>query len=91
VAYSERGTAVAESLRSLSDWSPEDWTGLTLNTLPVPALLPLRGFVAPRCRQRQAGHQAGGRGQYDGRLPLKVGHVSAPKFSMIVRSGPSPR
>ncbi len=46
VAYSERGTAVAESFWSLSDWSPEDWTGLTLKTLPVPTLLPLGGFFA---------------------------------------------
>src|SRR4051794_10821458 len=46
VVYAEAGTAAAESFWSVSDWSPVDWTGLTSNTLPVPAGLPLPALVA---------------------------------------------
>ena len=41
-----RGTASAASFWSLSDSSPVDCTGFTMNTLAVPVLLSLAGFVA---------------------------------------------
>ena len=45
-AYSLEGTASAESFMSISDWSPLDWTGLTLKTRAEPVELPLPGLVA---------------------------------------------
>ena len=46
VAYWLSGTAAAESFWSVSAWLPDDCTGLTMNTLPVPVEVPLPGFVA---------------------------------------------
>ena len=79
VAYSDAGTAVAESFWSVSDWSPEDCTGFTLNTLPVPTALALPGFVAEAgAASGESGHQAGRRGDEDGRFLLEVGHDRSP-------------
>ncbi len=36
MAYSDAGTAVAESFWSVRSWLPDDWTGLTMKTLATP-------------------------------------------------------